>query len=914
MDRKENVNKTPQSDEWIKTISDVPIADLGAKKGVSGRSPYAVPENPPEIILGEVLGSGPIIDIIGEGGFARVYKIRDKKLDMDRAVKMLLPTGKKEVSDRFLTEARITARLNHPNIVNVYRVDEWKGCPFIEMEYIEGKSLETLLKERGKFPAYAVCAVGIAIAQALKYSHSLDFTLSDKQYKGVIHRDLKPANIMLRNEGTLKLMDFGIARPISTGLHTMGENIVGTLQYLAPEQLNHKEIDQRTDIYAVGAILYEQICGIKAFPDEGLTDLVNKKANGIYKPFQEFPISVPKRLIEIVDNCLKVDKEERYLNADALLEALNAAYSQFATEPPETALKNFMEDPGYIPVRKKEKAKRRVPPKRSLNVQSADKKPQKPVFRLPEFSLPSFPTIRLPELPKLKLPKLHVPKIKVQKVLGIPVNAINGIKAVFGKLTEYFINVGNNVWSIVIHVLSPIRITRKTLRIILGCLGGGVVISGITFLVMHLPKETVIPSELKKNSIDISVYKPFYGLVLAAAADSTPVKVPSPEIISPSEGEVVKSEILAIKWHSMAESDAYILQIDTNGQFIDSIVLRAIPADTIFSIDNLEPATYHFRVGVRGSDEHINWSSVRVINYTPVYTIPQLVAPLQGDTSNNSEVTFRWNRLQEARSYQVSIALDSNFQQIVFDTVGCRDTFINHVFINTKNTFYWHVQADAGDDWSKTGSFVIYDKTDYCRQVSLALQSNNLSEAEKILQKIPANNYCKDTLVVRISEKYIESQNFEQAEKFLASITLDDMMVYYLKSIILTNRDHYQVALNLLDIALTSKTLFTARDDSSKVLYLRAKVAQMVYEDLKNRKNGKYAYSAWETVSKRYSSKQTHERYIEAVTKMNQLFYTDKIFDLESDSAIVEAFSEDLQNAVSSKSKKNKWWQKQKPN
>ncbi len=911
MDQKENVNKAPQGDEWVKTISDVPIADIGAKIGFFGKSPYEVPENPPEIILGQVLGSGPITDIIGEGGFARVYKIRDKKLDMDRAVKVLLPTGKKEVSDRFLTEARITARLNHPNIVNVYRVDEWKGCPFIEMEYIEGKSLETLLKERGKFPAYAVCAVGIAIAQALKYSHALDFTLSDKQYKGVIHRDLKPANIMLRNEGTLKLMDFGIARPISTGLHTMGENIVGTLQYLAPEQLNHKEIDQRTDIYAVGAILYEQICGIKAFPDEGLTDLVNKKANGIYKPFQEFPISVPKKLVEIVDNCLKVDKEERYLNADALLEVLNAAYLQFASEPPEIALKNFMEDPGYVPVRKKEKEKRRVPPKRDLHTQSADKKPAKPTFRLPKFSLPSFPAVRLPklpELPKLHFPKLHFPEIKLQKVKGILVNSINGIKVFFSELAGHFVSLVNIVWSIAIHALSSIRISRKTFGMILGSLGGVVVICGVTFLVQHLPKKKEIPSESKKSGVDTSAFVPFYDL---ARADSATGKVHSPEIISPATDEVVKSETLAITWHSMAKSDEYILQIDTNGQFIDSIFLKTIPVDTFCSIDNLDPATYHCRVGVRGRDEYINWSSVRVINYSPVYTTPQLVAPLPGDTSKNCEVTFRWRKLHKARSYQVSVALDSNFQQIVFDTIGCRDTSVNHVFVTTKNTFYWHVQADTGDNWSKTESFVIHDKTDYCKEVSIVLQSNNVSGAEKILQKIPLNNICKDTLAVRISEAYIKNQNYEKAEKLLATVTLDDMLVYYLKSEILTKADNYPAALNLLDTAINLKTMFTAWDDSSNVLYSRAKVAQLVYEDLRNRKNGANAYSAWETVSKRYSSKQTHGRYGEAVAKMNQLFYTDKIFDLKSDTAVVVV--DTLNQDLLSKSKKNKWWQKQKP-
>lgn len=893
MDQKENINKTPLGDDWVKTISDVPLTDIGAKKSFFGKSPYAVPENPPEIILGEVLGSGPITDILGEGGFARVYKIRDRKLDMDRAVKVLLPSGKKEVSDRFLTEARITARLNHPNIVNVYRVDEWKGCPFIEMEYIEGKSLETLLKERGKFPAYAVCAVGIAIAQALKYSHSLDFTLSDKQYKGVIHRDLKPANIMLRNEGTLKLMDFGIARPISTGLHTMGENIVGTLQYLAPEQLNHKEIDQRTDIYAVGAILYEQLCGIKAFPDEGLTDLVNKKANGIYKPFQEISISVPKKLIEIVDNCLKVDKEERYLNASALLEALSAAYSQFASEPPETALRNFMEDPGYIPLRNKEK--RRIPPKRNLQGQST-KKSENPKPGLPKFTLPSFPAVTLP-----KIPKLHMPDIKVQEMLMQCISRITNLsKALFTQI----INIGKLFYNGSLSALSVvIRILQKASRIILVSLIGIAVIWGIAILVTNHSKK--IATGTKNKDSDTSVSLPFVDL---ARADSASVKAYTPEIVSPAADEIVKSEVLTITWHAMAKTDKYIIQIDTNGQFIDSIFRKTIPADTFCSIPDLDPATYYCRVGVIGTDEYVNWSSAYVIKFSPVYHTPRLVAPLAGDTSENCEITFRWRKVRKTQSYHISVAADSNFQQIVYNSSGCRDTFATHIFLDTIRTFYWRVLADTGDNWSKTRSFVLNDTNDYCMQASIALRNSNLYDAERLLQKISPSGFCKDTLAIRIAEYYLQNQSYETAEKLLSAITLEDMMVYYLKAEILIKEDNYPAALNLLDTAINSKTLFAGWDDSSNVLYLRAKMAQMVYEDQKNRKNGKNAYYAWESVYKRYNSKQSHERYAEALSKTNLLYYTDKIFD--TDTIIVKAVNVDSLNALSSKSKKNRWWHK----
>ncbi|MBN1602736.1 MAG: serine/threonine protein kinase [Chitinispirillaceae bacterium] len=332
MDDQTDFSGSEQNKKWIKTISDLSLADLK-----------------PKCVPGEKIGSGSVVELIGEGGMARVFKIWNEDLEMPRAVKIMLPSEKKEVADRFVTEARLTARLNHPNIVLVFGVGEWNGYHFIEMEYIDGYPLDKLLTQRKYFPAYVSCAICILITRALCYAHSQKFTLYNKEYVGIIHRDLKPGNVMLHRDGRLKLMDFGIARPIKTGFHTMNDNIVGTLQYLSPEQLNNKGVDQRTDIYAVGAILYELLCGIKAFPDGGLTDLVNKKAEGIYKQVDEFSVAVPAKISEIVDTCLQVRPEDRYLNAAALLDALTHAYEQCTSEQMESALKNFLDDPEYVP-------------------------------------------------------------------------------------------------------------------------------------------------------------------------------------------------------------------------------------------------------------------------------------------------------------------------------------------------------------------------------------------------------------------------------------------------------------------------------------------------------------------------------------------------------------------------------------
>jgi serine/threonine protein kinase len=279
---------------------------------------------------------------------AKVYKIWNEKLEVFRAVKILLPTQQADLKSRFETEAKITAKLHHPNIVEIYSVGEWNSLPYLEMEFIDGVSLETLIGKHGKLPNPVCSAIAILIARALEYAHSQEFLIYGKTYKGVIHRDLKPANIMIPTIGDVRLMDFGIARPTEASLHTVEGNIVGTMQYLSPEQMDGVDIDARTDIYSFGAILYEMLTGTKTFPQDTITNLMKKKIMNEYRKFSEFHFHVSPHLARISQKCLQIDKNDRYPNMEALIEELEVAHKSLTSEAPVKILKKYLSNPSTI--------------------------------------------------------------------------------------------------------------------------------------------------------------------------------------------------------------------------------------------------------------------------------------------------------------------------------------------------------------------------------------------------------------------------------------------------------------------------------------------------------------------------------------------------------------------------------------
>lgn len=294
------------------------------------------------------LGSGTIVGLLGAGGMARVYKIWNEKLEVFRAVKILIPTQQGDLRNRFETEAKITAKLRHPNIVEIYSVGDWNGLPFLEMELIDGSALDAMILRIGKLPPSVCSAISIFVARALTYAHNQEFLLYGKTYQGIIHRDLKPANIMISKHGDLRLMDFGIARPTEASLHTVEGNIVGTMQYLSPEQMDGVDVDARADIYSFGAILYEMLTGTKTFPQDTITNLMKRKIMNEYRKFDDFDFSVPQSLAKIAQKCLQLDKTDRYSGATALLEDLEEAHRSLTSDSPETVLKSYIDNPSSI--------------------------------------------------------------------------------------------------------------------------------------------------------------------------------------------------------------------------------------------------------------------------------------------------------------------------------------------------------------------------------------------------------------------------------------------------------------------------------------------------------------------------------------------------------------------------------------
>ncbi|MDD5673790.1 MAG: serine/threonine-protein kinase [Chitinivibrionales bacterium] len=265
------------------------------------------------------LGGGLIVRELGSGGMADVYLVWNPRLESYRAVKVLKPDKKSVLVERFETEIRIFSKFNHPNIVRFYDVGEWFTLPFVEMEYVNGVSLDRCLAAQGALSVAETTVVGILICRALHHAHSLTATLYGATYNGIIHRDLKPGNILLSKGGRIKLSDFGISRPESVGLHTQATTLVGTLPYLAPEQLTGGKLSPRTDIYSLGVSLFELASGVRAFNQADLGTLVRAKCDGTAAPLKCPRADTAEAHVQkfgaILSRAMAVKPEERFGSA-----------------------------------------------------------------------------------------------------------------------------------------------------------------------------------------------------------------------------------------------------------------------------------------------------------------------------------------------------------------------------------------------------------------------------------------------------------------------------------------------------------------------------------------------------------------------------------------------------------------------
>ena len=287
-------------------------------------------------MIGERIGRYLIEERVGAGGMGTVYRARDPQLQRTVAIKVVTRSPAGDDMAAALAEARAASALNHPNICTVHEVGEHGSLAYIVEEYVEGRPLSEIVPHDG-LPAESVVRHGIQIADALAHAHD----------HGIVHRDLKSSNVVIARDGRPKVLDFGLARRVSTGsseeetrsgsADTGSDRIAGTLAYMAPEQLVGAPGDPRSDIWSLGVLLYEMARGALPFHGRNQFDMT---ASILRSPPEPLPPRVPPTLRAIIARCLAKEPDQRYQRASEARSALEAIQSNFGSpvlaEPEQT--------------------------------------------------------------------------------------------------------------------------------------------------------------------------------------------------------------------------------------------------------------------------------------------------------------------------------------------------------------------------------------------------------------------------------------------------------------------------------------------------------------------------------------------------------------------------------------------------
>lgn len=264
--------------------------------------------------IGDIVADYEVLAVLGQGGMGAVYRVRNVLSDREEAMKVILPDSNPEAVDRFLREIRIQASLQHPNIANLRTAISREQGVLMIMELVDGQSLETMLAS-GPLPLVAAIRITDDILDALAYAHE----------RGVVHRDIKPANILVSSSGVPKLTDFGIARSSGNEGITKTGSIIGSLYYMAPEQVMSKGADERSDIYSLGATAYEMLTGKRMADGESQYAIMNAHLAKTPAAPSEINSSVPQEISLVILKALAKSPEHRYQNAAAFQTALRDA-------------------------------------------------------------------------------------------------------------------------------------------------------------------------------------------------------------------------------------------------------------------------------------------------------------------------------------------------------------------------------------------------------------------------------------------------------------------------------------------------------------------------------------------------------------------------------------------------------------
>ena len=255
-----------------------------------------------------------IIEELGKGGMGKVYKANDVDIKEKVAIKLIKPeiSTDKNTIERFQNELKFARKIRHKNVCQMYDLNREKGTYYISMEYVEGENLRNMIRMSGQLGIGTTISVAKQVCSGLEEAHKL----------GVIHRDLKPSNIMIDREGNVRIMDFGIARSLKEKGITGAGVMIGTPEYMSPEQVEGKETDKRSDIYSLGVILYEMVTGRVPFEGDTALAIAVKQKTEKPKDPKEFNTQLSEDLSSLILRCLEKDKEMRYQTAEELRSGL----------------------------------------------------------------------------------------------------------------------------------------------------------------------------------------------------------------------------------------------------------------------------------------------------------------------------------------------------------------------------------------------------------------------------------------------------------------------------------------------------------------------------------------------------------------------------------------------------------------
>ncbi|MFO1314962.1 MAG: serine/threonine-protein kinase [Burkholderiales bacterium] len=261
------------------------------------------------------IGRYVILDELGRGAMGIVYKARDPLIDRLVALKTVGVEAHSAEADayrqRFFREARSAGGLSHPNIVTVHDVGEGDGVAYIAMEFLPGQSLRQILDSGAVLPFARIADIAAQVADGLAFAHA----------KGVVHRDVKPANVMVLDSGLVKITDFGIAR-LPSGTRTIAGTVYGSPKYMSPERVRGEEVDGRTDIFSLGAMLYEMLTGVAPFTATDLPTILDQILHVMPEPPSQRNRDIPPAFDVIVARALAKDRADRYADAQQMADAL----------------------------------------------------------------------------------------------------------------------------------------------------------------------------------------------------------------------------------------------------------------------------------------------------------------------------------------------------------------------------------------------------------------------------------------------------------------------------------------------------------------------------------------------------------------------------------------------------------------